>query len=69
MDSETAPACRAGRDGECNWAKCPQLRDGEPAGTGRHCPIDWRCHTCDGTPCMCGKEDRYLASLEVRRGQ
>lgn len=30
--------CRAGKDGECNWAECPQNRDGEPAKSGRHCP-------------------------------
>jgi len=27
-------------DGDCTWAECPQLRDGEPAKTGRHCPRD-----------------------------
>lgn len=27
-------------DGECEWSECPQLRDGEPDKTGRHCPID-----------------------------
>lgn len=27
-------------DGECYAATCPQLRDGEPTKTGRHCPID-----------------------------
>jgi hypothetical protein len=32
--------CAASRDGECAHAQCPQLRDGEPAKTGRHCPID-----------------------------
>lgn len=32
--------CAAGRDGECAHAQCPQLRDGEPAKTGRHCPLD-----------------------------
>lgn len=32
--------CAAGRDGECGHAQCPQLRDGEPAATGRHCPLD-----------------------------
>ena len=33
-------ACHAGRDGECFWKECPQERDGEPAKTGRHCPLD-----------------------------
>jgi hypothetical protein len=32
--------CHADRDGDCNHPNCPQLRDGEPAKTGRHCPID-----------------------------
>lgn len=32
--------CRAGSDGDCAWVKCPQLRDNEPATTGRHCPMD-----------------------------
>lgn len=32
--------CHAHRDGECWWDSCPQLRDGEPKATGRHCPID-----------------------------
>lgn len=34
------PDCHAGSDGECNWKICPQLRDGEPDKTGRHCPLD-----------------------------
>ena len=32
--------CHAAKDGECHWRSCPQLRDGEPAATGRHCPLD-----------------------------
>jgi hypothetical protein len=32
--------CAANRDGECRHAQCPQLRDNEPAATGRHCPLD-----------------------------
>lgn len=32
--------CRSGSDGDCDWAHCPQLRDGEPQATGRHCPLD-----------------------------
>ena len=34
--------CHAAQDGECEWRKCPQLRDGEPTKTGRHCPLDVR---------------------------
>ena len=29
-----------GSDGECNWRDCPQIRDGEPMKSGRHCPLD-----------------------------
>lgn len=37
------PRCHAGRDGECYWKGCPQLRDREPEATGRDCPLwDWR---------------------------
>ena len=36
--------CMADDDGDCGWMKaeweCPQLRDGEPKKTGRHCPRD-----------------------------
>jgi hypothetical protein len=32
--------CHANRDGDCTDARCPQLRDGEPATSGRHCPLD-----------------------------
>jgi hypothetical protein len=36
----SAPAvCHAGRDGECNHEGCPQLRDCEPARSGRSCPL------------------------------
>lgn len=34
------PRCRAAKDGDCSWVDCPQLRDDEPAKSGRHCPID-----------------------------
>jgi hypothetical protein len=30
--------CAADRDGDCTHGGCPQLRDGEPARTGRSCP-------------------------------
>lgn len=33
--------CRAARDGECFWEKCPQIRDGEPKRSGRSCPLRW----------------------------
>lgn len=34
--------CHGASDGECIWKRCPQLRDGEPAKSGRHCPLDTR---------------------------
>jgi hypothetical protein len=34
--------CHAQRDGDCIWGQCPQIRDGEPERSGRHCPLDWR---------------------------
>jgi len=34
--------CHGHEDGDCFWKDCPQLRDGEPAKTGRHCPLDDR---------------------------
>lgn len=41
---ETSPTrddtCHADRDGDCDWEGCPQLRDGEPKKSGRHCPLD-----------------------------
>lgn len=32
--------CRANRDGDCYWRRCPQIRDNEPVKSGRHCPLD-----------------------------
>lgn len=41
VDDGLGAGCRAGRqDGECSWKKCPQIADGEPVKTGRHCPLD-----------------------------
>jgi hypothetical protein len=41
------PYCHASRgDGECTWAGCPQMRDGEPLHSGRHCPLALLC-ACD----------------------
>lgn len=39
-EDERATMCRAGTDGDCFWSECPQLADGEPEATGRHCPLD-----------------------------
>lgn len=35
-------SCAAGSDGECNDPRCPQNLEGEPAKSGRHCPLDNR---------------------------
>lgn len=32
--------CQSDSDGDCEWKHCPQLRDGEPKATRRHCPLD-----------------------------
>lgn len=37
---DSGEGCHSGRDGECSWKQCPQLRDNEPAQGGRHCPLD-----------------------------
>jgi len=33
-------SCAANREGDCNHRLCPQIKDGEPSTTGRHCPLD-----------------------------
>lgn len=38
--------CHAGKDGDCIWPECPQLKDGEPAASGRTCPL-WKEQTDD----------------------
>lgn len=44
LEKKTSPIkerCHAATDGECNKPeRCPQIRDGEPKATGRHCPLD-----------------------------
>lgn len=40
LDSDSAVAiCHSGQDGDCSWDGCPQERDGEPAASGRPCPL------------------------------
>lgn len=39
-DEGEPPCCQADRDGDCTHKSCPQLRDGEPRRSGRHCPLD-----------------------------
>jgi hypothetical protein len=34
--------CHGHEDSECAWKECPQIRDGEPEKSGRHCPLDNR---------------------------
>ena len=43
--------CHSGRDGECQWEFCPQVRDKEPFHSGRHCPLDCDCCYEDGNLC------------------
>ncbi len=31
--------CASDNDGDCVHKECPQLRDGEPAKSGRSCPL------------------------------
>lgn len=35
-------SCAAGSDGDCYHTECPQIRDGEPERSHRHCPLDTR---------------------------
>ena len=37
---DSVERCHSDRDGDCVHANCPQLRDGEPRKSGRHCPLD-----------------------------
>lgn len=39
-DEGEPTCCQADRDGDCTHKSCPQLRDGEPRRSGRHCPLD-----------------------------
>lgn len=50
---EPVNTCHACSDGECFWEWCPQLRDNEPAATGRHCPLDRGCARCCMEECAC----------------
>lgn len=46
VDHLAADRCHADRDGDCNWSGCPQAKAGEPAATGRHCPLDREPEEC-----------------------
>lgn len=39
-NSKPFTSCAAARDGECIHRLCPQVQDGEPQKSGRHCPLD-----------------------------
>ncbi len=42
LSQHTDLRCHSASDGECNWADCPQEREGEPKRSGRSCPLyDW----------------------------
>ena len=45
-DPRRVNKCHGDRDGDCSWSDCPQIRDGEPDATGRHCPLDVGCPRC-----------------------
>lgn len=40
LASQPLTRCAAALDGNCVHPRCPQLRDGEPLNSGRHCPLD-----------------------------
>ncbi len=40
VDAAPLARCEADCDGDCEHPKCPQLADGEPVKSGRHCPLD-----------------------------
>ena len=52
--------CRADQDGDCYWDECPQLRDGEPEASGRHCPLDHGPYE--------GEDDNRCTNGERRQG-
>ena len=41
--NERCHAAGRNSDGDCYWPGCPQIRDGEPEKSGRHCPLDTLC--------------------------
>jgi hypothetical protein len=51
--------CQSGKDGDCTWEHCPQVRDKEPDRSGRHCPLDLWCDGCGESPwrCCCPRKD------------
>ena len=40
MQGRRFTRCQADDDDYCIHPDCPQLRDGEPKKSGRHCPLD-----------------------------
>lgn len=40
MQGRYMTRCHADCDDHCEWENCPQIRDGEPEKSGRHCPLD-----------------------------
>lgn len=58
--------CRSASDGDCDWPGCPQLRDGEPAKTGRACPLLEK--HAKGTP-VYAPHVRPRVSPETRAGE
>lgn len=40
MQGRRFTRCQADDDDHCVHKDCPQIRDGEPERSGRHCPLD-----------------------------
>jgi hypothetical protein len=58
-DYRNSSACHSEEDGDCFWERCPQLRDGEPQKSGRHCPLD------KIRPCTHGPEEAKRLIAEI----
>ena len=39
MPPRSKGQCHSHSDGDCDWPGCPQIRDNEPARSGRSCPL------------------------------
>jgi hypothetical protein len=64
--------CRSHSGGDCDWPGCPQLRDGEPARSGRSCPLLDRHRILTQTPtipkpALRSKKTHKLTKTRARR--
>jgi len=62
-----AEHCHCDSDGDCTWAHCPQLRDGEPAKTGRSCPLPPGPYSLNGVRAMMEAEEERLREEDDTR--